>query len=597
MRGFAILALAWAEQFFAPQVVPGTRPAEQIAVVPPFEGSGLRWNREHIASPAFLEHQSRPLTVAAMPYALLGAVLASLAVYGALRPRAALAVAGAAVEMPKVLPKEISKENPLRVLVAGGGVGGLTLANALMKYEHVDVTVLEKTSEFKRFGGPIQLASNALQVYRELDPEVSKKIEDAATYTGDKENGIKDGIRGDWYAKFDLGTPAEVRNMQYTCVVERPDLQQILLDSIKDHVKNGSGVTGYKAHENGVTATLDDGTTCEGDILVGADGIWSDVRAEMRQAPSRGDGCGASYSGYVVFAGELNYDSFDNGEIGYKVYIGPNQYFVITDIGKGRYQWYAFLGREPNSADKEPMPDGKSMYLQNIFTGWSEEIFDILRATKEDEIAIRDLYDRPPTVLKSWSDDTGRVTLMGDAVHAMMPNLGQGGCQAIEDALVISEEFGKLTTRNQDEVKQATKRYQNRRKARSAAVQGLSRFASDIIIRGFDTPAKVTMPHRDESGQWHGMKVENVTYNGVVTRMLQPVLPVFFSVQFNFLYSGWKNERGALEPLRDLLVLGPGVLVGGLAVEALLEGEGLLALQEGVAGGWQEMLNALESLF
>jgi len=179
----------------------------------------------------------------------------------------------------------------------------------------------------------------------------------------------------------------------------------------------------------------------------------------------------------------------------------------------------------------------------------------------------------------------------------MMPNLGQGGCQAIEDALVISEEIGKLSTRNQEDIKGATRRYQNRRKARSAAVQGLSRFASDIIIRGFDTPAKVTMPHRDESGEWHGMKVENMNYNGVVTRMLQPVLPVFFSVQFNFLYSGWANERGAQEPVKDLLILGPGVLVGGLALEALLEGEGLLALQEGMAANWQEMLSAVENFF
>jgi zeaxanthin epoxidase len=317
----------------------------------------------------------------------------------------------------------------------------------------------------------------------------------------------------------------------------------------------------------------------------------------MRQAPSRGDGCGASYSGYVVFAGELNYDSFDNGEIGYKVYIGPNQYFVITDIGNGRYQWYAFLGREANSAEKQPMPDGKSKYLQGIFEGWSGEIHDILTTTKEDEIAIRDLYDRPPSVLRSWNDDTGRVTLMGDAIHAMMPNLGQGGCQAIEDALVISEEIEKLTTRNTADIASATKRYQNRRKARSAAVQGLSRFASDIIIRGFDTPAKITLPHQDESGQWHGMKVENMNYNGVVTRMLQPVLPVFFSVQFNFLYSGYRNERGALEPVRDLLVLGPGVLVGGLALEALLEGEGLLAAQEALGAGWQEILQAVEQLF
>ena len=76
-------------------------------------------------------------------------------------------------------------------------------------------------------------------------------------------------------------------------------------------------------------------------VLVGADGIWSQVRAAMRDEPARGDGSGVAYSGYTVFAGELAYDSPDNGEVGYKVYIGPNQYFVITDIGRGRYQWYA----------------------------------------------------------------------------------------------------------------------------------------------------------------------------------------------------------------------------------------------------------------
>jgi zeaxanthin epoxidase len=243
------------------------------------------------------------------------------------------------------------------------------------------------------------------------------------------------------------------------------------------------------------------------------------------------------------------------------------------------------------------MPNGKSSHLQGIFTGWSEEIHDILRATKEDEIGIRDLYDRPPSALKSWNDDTGRVTLMGDAVHAMMPNLGQGGCQAIEDALVIQEELEKLETREQSGVRAALKSYQSRRKARSAAVQGLSRFASDIIIKGFDTPVSVKLPRRDEDGTWHGFEVEHGSYNGFATRVLQPVLPVFFSIQFNFLYSGWKNEKFALEPVRDLLVIGPGVILGGLALEALVEGEGLVALQGLVDGLPEELLQALQNIF
>ena len=146
---------------------------------------------------------------------------------------------------------------------AGGGVGGLTLANALNKHAHFDVKVVEKTAAFRRFGGPIQLASNALEVFRHLDPALAQEIEDKATYTGDKVNGIKDGIRGSWYAKFDLKTPAEVRDMQYTCVVDRSELQNALLKRIQDKVQNGSPIKSYNAHERGVTATLDDGTEME----------------------------------------------------------------------------------------------------------------------------------------------------------------------------------------------------------------------------------------------------------------------------------------------------------------------------------------------
>jgi zeaxanthin epoxidase len=126
----------------------------------------------------------------------------------------------------------------------------------------------------------------------------------------------------------------------------------------------------------------------------------------------------------------LAYPSPDNGKVGYKVYIGPQQYFVITDIGKGNYQWYAFLAKPANSAANEPKPEGTSLYLQDVFTGWSPEIHDILKVTKENEIEQRDLYDRPPSVDSSkWLD--GPVALLGDGIHAMMPNLGQGGCMAM----------------------------------------------------------------------------------------------------------------------------------------------------------------------
>merc|ERR1712232_692900 len=98
---------------------------------------------------------------------------------------------------------------------------------------------------------------------------------------------------------------------------------------------------------------------------------------------------------------------------------------------------------------------------------------------------------------------------------------------------------------------------------RSAAVQGLSRFASDIIIRGFDTPLKVSLQPE--------FKVENFNYAGVVTRMLQPILPIFFWVQFNFLYDGWENEGGVdLKSAIAFLVIGIPLLIvtGGALTEA-----------------------------
>merc|ERR1712038_1174972 len=343
---------------------------------------------------------------------------------------------------------------------------------------------------------------------------------------------------------------------------------------------NGDGVIGYETNPNGygVKAQMESGNTVEGDVLIGADGIWSSVRATMRDESVRGEDSGVAYSGYTVFAGELNYDSFDNGQVGYKVYIGPGQYFVITDIGNGRYQWYAFLAKPAGSAALEEKPDGNVKYLTDIFEGWSKDIHHILNSTKEHEIEQRDLYDRPPSVRKPWTK--GSVALLGDSVHAMMPNLGQGGCQAIEDSYIIAQELTGAKSRKEIEGK--LENYRSRRLIRSAAVQGLSRFASDIIIRGFDTPAKIVFKD--------GVKFENFNYAGIVTRILQPILPLFFMIQFNFLYDGWKNDStidfratlgfllvGGLVLLVGVGGLEEGALLGGIGLESLLGTEGIEA--------------------
>ena len=146
--------------------------------------------------------------------------------------------------------------------------------------------------------------------------------------------------------EIDLAGPAEARSMPYTSVIDTPDLQDIFLSALPEGVvENGDSVSSYEINSDGhgVKAVMESDKTIEGDVHIGADGLWSTVCVTMCDEPARGDASGASYSGYTVYAGELNYDSFDNKKVGYKVYIGSGQYLVITDIENGRYQWYAFL--------------------------------------------------------------------------------------------------------------------------------------------------------------------------------------------------------------------------------------------------------------
>ena len=150
-----------------------------------------------------------------------------------------------------------------------------------------------------------------------------------------------------------------------------------------------------------------------------------------------------------------------------------------------------------------------------------------------------------------------------------MQNLGQGGCQAIEDAYVIAQELADAKTR--EEITSKLRRYQSRRLLRSAAVQGLSRFASDIIIRGFDTPAKIVWNKDQEGEDGNSLplllpKFENFNYAGIITKMLQPILPLFFNLQFNFLYDGYKNEMA----MEDLVLLLGGGTVAAVALGFLV---------------------------
>lgn len=150
----------------------------------------------------------------------------------------------------------IKARMPLKIAVAGAGVGGMFLGYTLQT-KGFDVTVFEKSSKFSRFGGPIQLASNALSCIKSIDSKLFDQIMRKFTFTGTRKCGIKDGIRNEWYNVFDAITNlAKWNNLPYTGVIDRPDLQEILLNDMEDgRVMNSKPIIKYIENDDGTSGT------------------------------------------------------------------------------------------------------------------------------------------------------------------------------------------------------------------------------------------------------------------------------------------------------------------------------------------------------
>ncbi|VFQ58379.1 unnamed protein product [Cuscuta campestris] len=365
-------------------------------------------------------------------------------------------------------------ESKAKILVAGGGIGGLVFALAAKK-KGFGVAVFERDLSAVRgegqYRGPIQIQSNALAALEAIDMEVADEIMGAGCITGDRINGLVDGVSGNWFVKFDTFTPAVERGLPVTRVINRMTLQQILARAVgEDIIMNESNVVNFKDEGNKVTVILENGQKYEGDLLVGADGIRSKVREHLFGPQD------TTYSGYTCYTGIADFIPPDIETVGYRVFLGHKQYFVSSDVGGGKMQWYAFHNEPSGGVDGI---NGKKERLLNIFEGWCDNVIDVLLATDEDAILRRDIYDRTPSF--TWGK--GHVTLLGDSIHAMQPNLGQGGCMAIEDGYQLALELDKAWKRSVEsgmpiDITSSLKSYERERRLRVGIIHGLARMAA-----------------------------------------------------------------------------------------------------------------------
>lgn len=344
----------------------------------------------------------------------------------------------------------------LRAIIVGGGIGGLTTAFALRR-AGAEVVVLEKAGELREIGAGISIWVNAMEVLAGLG------LAEAVRAAGRGESeGIEATIRTAGGTTLSH-LPAEASGKRFglNVILTRTALQRVLLDTVEEAgvpVKAGSECVGFRQDGSGVVALLGDGWEERGDLLVGADGLNSVVRRQMfgDERPR--------YAGFTAWRALADLEQDDEAFEAW----GRGSVFGLVGLGGGRFYWYATKNAPEGQADSRA---GRKAELLERFGGWCEPVPAVIRGTEEAKILRNDIYDREP--LKRWGE--GRVTLLGDAAHPMTPNLGQGACQAIEDAAVLAE-----CLRDGADVVRALRLYEDRRKRRTAEITRRSRLLGRV---------------------------------------------------------------------------------------------------------------------
>ena len=345
----------------------------------------------------------------------------------------------------------------MRAIIVGGGIGGLTAAIALRQVG-VEAVVFERAAEMREIGAGIGLWANAMKGLRELG------LYDAVRAVG---MPALDGEIRSWRGELISKIPAAaMKRLDVDLVLlHRADLQKALLAGLgEDAVRLDAEFTSFEQNGTGdVVARFADGQEERGDLLIGADGIRSAVRAQLL-----GDGP-PRYAGYTAWRGVAELE--DNPILGTARFEswGRGGRFGLWTLGWGRFYWYATKNAPEGEEDAVA---GRKEELLARFEGWHGPITAAIRATEEPKILRHDIYDREP--VKRWGE--GHVTLLGDAAHPMTPDLGQGACQAIEDAVVLARYLKK----EKSDVASALRLYEARRADRTACLVRLSRCLSRI---------------------------------------------------------------------------------------------------------------------
>ena len=313
-----------------------------------------------------------------------------------------------------------------RVAIIGGGIGGLTAANALRR-AGIEVSVYEAAGELKEIGAGVALHANAMRVLRFIGVEDAvRKIAGKTDYSV-----TKDGITGRIISQTSRAKHAELHGIE-PATVHRADLLDVLAAALPEGIASLSKrCVSIESGESSAVARFADGTEVEADVIIGADGIHSVVRTSLfgPDAPRfTGKICYRSVIPTAnVRASALSDVAADNGQ-----WLGPHGTIVLYPL-RGEELINVVCHYDDDTYRHESwVTECERAEVLERYAGWHESLLRLFEAG--DTWYKWALYDRDP--IPRWTK--GRVTLLGDSAHPMLPYLGQGACQALEDGAVLA---------------------------------------------------------------------------------------------------------------------------------------------------------------
>jgi 2-polyprenyl-6-methoxyphenol hydroxylase-like FAD-dependent oxidoreductase len=328
-----------------------------------------------------------------------------------------------------------------QIAIIGGGIGGLTTALAL-RQSGFHSEVFEQAPALLDVGAAIAIWPNAMRVLERL--HLSDKILEKA--------GVMEEIQWLDHDGF-LINRVSIAEKYPAVALHRADLQATLLHSLpEESIHLDHNFVNYKQNDDKMIATFANGDSVEADFLIGADGIHSDVRVQFIN-----DG-EPVYRGYTVWRGISPHVPNQIPPAAALELHGRGKRFGIGPVGMGRLGWWATANIDTDD-------------LSSLFAGWYPPVLELIEATPKKSILKTRALDREP--VKTWGNS--RMTLLGDAVHPTTPNLGQGGCLAIEDALVLADCFKKYSA-----TEESLRNYEGLRYKRTAAVTKYSRYYGTV---------------------------------------------------------------------------------------------------------------------